>query len=816
MVRNLFIVPRRKFLKGCAAAAAGSFVTRGGLLTGEPSFAAQVSSASAENARRANPMIGTGWHGHMFPGAVAPFGLVQLSPDTSGAPEVAWNGQGDTYGWDHCSGYHYADNVIVGFSHTHLQGTGATDLGDVLLMPVAEGRNWSWNSGVPGQQEESQIEAVGADSGWVLDKPESGYFSFFSHEHETARPGYYAVHLSTPEVHAELTATTRCGMHRYSSAAGASKRGLLLDLIHGLGCTVYEAALNVESLTRISGHRFTHGWAADKQVYFVIELSRPAAAIEVRVDGKGQPAQPGAQISGKEMQAIFTDSGAAEPLLVRVGISCTSIDGAKKNLAAEIPHWDFDAVARQTEQAWSEALAVLEADIPDTAIAGAFYSGAYHGLVAPATFNDVDGTYRGQDHRNHANPGFTKYTTISIWDIYRGEFPFLMLTQPHRTGDIIRTLLADYEQLGQNSLPVWPLWGNETWCMTGFHVVGMITGAYARGLRDFDAEAAYAAMRDTALTGATLNGNKQLQQEFRQYGYVPTGTQKQSVSRTLDFAYDYWCVGAMADMLGKHDDAAMFYRLGQNYKTIFDAKSGFMRGKTEDGHFREPFRPDQEFWEDYTESDAWQVTFNVMQDVQGLIDLYGGDEAFIAKLDALFAAPSNILNSPPDISGMVGQDAQGNEPSNHIPYLYSLAGAPWKTQEAVRRVARLYKNTPAGIPGNDDCGQLSTWFVFAALGFYPVNAVTGVYVIGSPMVQRARIHNPASGKTFSIVAENNSPENAFIQSAELNGRELTRSWFTHDDIVGGGELRFRMGSRPNKEWASARADRPPSGLVKTK
>ncbi|HEX4066765.1 MAG TPA: GH92 family glycosyl hydrolase [Acidobacteriaceae bacterium] len=819
MVAKFSVLQRRQFLKGCAAAAAGSLVSRGRFLAGAPAFGEQTSpSAFAESVDltgAVNPMIGTGWHGHMFPGALAPFGLVQLSPDTSGPPEVAWNGEGNTYGWDHCSGYHYPDNVILGFSHTHLQGTGADDLGDVLLMPLAEGRNWSWNRGVPGQQAETQIEAIGPDSGWVLNDGETGYFSFFRHDQEVVRPGYYAVHLSTPDVQAELTATTRCGMHRYGSsgAAGSGKRGLMLDLVHGIGCTVYAAELHVESATRVTGSRSTHGWAADKQVYFVLELSRPALSMKVKVDGAVKTAAPGAQFSGKELQAIFTDAASEEPLVVRVGISGTSIEGARKNLEAEIPHWDFDAVKSQTGKAWSEALAVLDVELADAGVRQTFYTGAYHGLVAPATFNDVDGTYRGQDHRNHANPGFTKYTTLSIWDIYRGEFPFVMLMQPHRTGDIVRTLLADYDQLGQHSLPVWPLWGNETWCMTGFHVVGMIAGAYARGLRDFDVDAAWTAMRDTALTGATINQNKQLQEEFRHYGYVPSGTQKQSVSRTLDFAYDYWCVGAMAEMLGKQDDAAMFYKLGQNYKNLFDRASGFMRGKTEQGQFREPFRPDEEFWEDYTESDAWQATFNVMQDVQGLIDLYGGDEPFMAKLDALFAAPSNILHSPPDVSGLVGQDAQGNEPSNHIPYLYCFAGAPWKTQQAVRRVMRLYNNTPAGIPGNDDCGQISTWLVMSALGFYPVNAVTGVYIIGSPLVQRARIHNPANGTTFSIVADDNSPENAFIQSAELNGKELTRCWFTHADIVSGGELHLRMGSRPDKEWGAARADRPPSGLV---
>lgn len=817
MDKKLFRMQRRDFLKGCAAAAAASAVPAFGV----PRFlggAGQISgTAGYSPLDYVRPIIGTGWHGHMFPGAVAPFGLVQLSPDSSGLPEARWNDRADYYQWDHCPGYHYPDNVILGFSHTHLQGTGAIDLGDVLVMPMVEGRNWSWQTGAPGQQAQAQIQAIGNDSGWVFDQDEQGYRSFFSHEQEEVRAGFYGVHLQTPDVRAELTATTRCGMHRYSYPAlpAETRQGLMLDLVHGLGCKVYAAELRIDNPTRVSGSRFTHGWSADKQVYFVMEFSHPAASVQVQVDGTVQTAAPGDHFSGKEIRAIFSrPAGTTEPLVVRVGISCTSIEGAVKNLSAEITHWDFDRVVHENEQAWNKTLSILSAELPSEALQQTFSTGVYHGLVAPATFNDVDGAYRGQDHKNYPNPGFTKYTTLSIWDIYRGEFPFIMLMQPHRTKDIIRTLLADYQQLGQHSLPVWPLWGNETWCMTGFHVVGMITGAYARGFRDFDAEAAYAAMRDTALVGATSNGNRALQEQFRKLGYVATGLNRQSVSRTLDFSYDYWCVGAMAEMLGKHDDAAMFYKLGQSYKNIFDPMTGFMRGKTEDGKWREPFRPDEEFSEDYTESDAWQATFNVMQDVQGLIDLYGGDEQFIAKLDALFTAPSNVLNSPPDITGMVGQDAQGDEPSNHIPYLYAFAGAPWKTQHWVRKVAALYNNTPQGIPGNDDCGQTSSWFVFAALGFYPVNAVTGVYVIGSPLVKRASLHNPAAGTTFTILADNNSPENMYIQSAELNGNELSRSWFTHADIVAGGELRFVMGNRPNKEWASAHADRPPSRLVK--
>jgi len=387
-----------------------------------------------------------------------------------------------------------------------------------------------------------------------------------------------------------------------------------------------------------------------------------------------------------------------------------------------------------------------------------------------------------------------------------------MLMQPHRTDDIVRTLLADYQQMNQHSLPMWTLWGNETWSMDGFHAADMIVAAYVRGFRGFDAEVAYAAMRDTALVGSTVKGNRAMQELFRQYGYVPMDAHGGSVACTLDLAYDYWCVGTMAKLLGKQDDAAMFYKLGQNYKNVFNPATGFMQGKRTDGKWREPFRPDQEYL-DYIETDAWQATFNVMQDVQGLIGLYGGDEPFIAKLDAMFTAPSYVIDARPDISGMVGQDAQGNEPSNHIPYLYSFAGAPWKTQYWVRKVAALYNDTPEGIPGNDDCGQLSSWFVFAALGFYPVNAVTGVYVIGSPLVNRASIHNPSTGTTFTIVAENNSPENIFIQSAMLNGRALTKCWLTHTDILAGGELRFRMGGKPNKKWASAPSDRPPSGLV---
>jgi predicted alpha-1,2-mannosidase len=820
MGRSKSTFARRDFLKSSAAAAAGTLVSRGMLAKfacAESQEAVPGSGTGSERGelRYVRPMIGTGWRGHMFPGAVAPFGLVQLSPDSSGGPEPSWNIQGDWYQWDHCSGYHYPDNVITGFSHTHVQGTGGIDLGDVLVMPLVEGKNWSWDEGTPSHLADMQEEFLGQDSGWIFNKPVPGYRSFFSHDREKARTGYYSVHLDTPGVNAELTATTRCGMHRYSYAENSDSTacGLIVDLVHCLGSKVYHAELNVESLTRISGMRATHGWAHDKQVYFVMEFSQPAKGVQVSVDGKISAGEAGTKASGTEIKTILTFAEGAEPLVVRTGISCTGIDGASKNLAAEIPHWDFDGVAKENSEAWSKALSVLDAELPDEASSETFYTGAYHGLVAPATFNDVDGTYHGQDRRNHLNPGFTKYTTLSIWDIYRGEFPFVMLTQPGRTSDIVETLLADYRQLDAHALPMWPLWGNETWSMTGFHAAGMIVGAYTRGFRGFDAESAYAAIRDTAMNGAEAHSTRELEAMFREYGYVPMDLRSGSVSCTLDLSYDYWCAGAMAELLGKHDDAAMFHKFGQNYRNVYDASTGFMRGKTKDGKWRDPFRPDQEY-DDYVETDAWQAGFSVPHDVQGLIELHGGDVQFIAKLEKLFTSPSLVLEARPDITGMVGQDAQGDEPSNHNVYLFPFAGAAWKTQYWVRKVADLYRNTPAGVPGNDDCGQLSSWFVFAALGFYPVNAATGVYVIGSPLVNRAVIRNPDSGARFTIVAENNSAENLYIQSAQLNGKELTRSWLTHAEVTGEGELVFRMGSSPNKEWASAPADRPPSGLLR--
>ncbi len=808
---------RREFLKKCivASAAVGgtNFAYPDGRQTYGDSVVNVLISSDARHLRSAvvRPVIGTGAHGHTFPGATVPFSLVQLSPESAGGFEPHWWNGLSMYQWDHDGGYHFPDNVIIGFSHTHVSGTGGEALGDVLLMPTIGAVRW--NPGAPGDTYcgGHWKGHVKTSAQWELQSRDHGYCSRFSHQNETIRAGYYSVLLDDFGVLAELTATTRCGMHRYTFPTGKSSH-VILDLVHALDETVYEAQLNVENTTTVSGYRGTHGWAPDRQVYFVIEFSRPFASCLVQQNGKVQAGDIGS-VSGPKLKAAFNFSKTdGDPLLIKVGISGTGIEGARKNLQAEIPHWNFNEVAVQATEQWNNALGTLEAQLPNKELTQTFYTAAYHGMIGPTTFNDVDGKYRGEDHRNHSNPGFTNYTTLSIWDIYRTQFPFMMLTHPDRITDVMRTFLASYHQLNQDSLPVWPLWGFDSLGgMTGFHAVAMILGAFTREFRNWDVAAMYEAMKVTAMN------DRNYQNQFRQYGFVPTeelpAPGKQSVSRTLDYAYDCWCVGAMAELLKKYDDAKMFYNFGQNYKNLFDPKVGFMRGKTKDGKWRDPFRPDWEYRSDYTESDAWQATFNVMHDVRGLIDLYGGDQQFIAKLDALFTASSKVYHAKPDISGMVGQDAQGNEPSNHIPYLYPFAGAAWKTQYWVRKVAALYNNTSNGIPGNDDCGQLSSWFVLTAMGFYPVNPATGVYVIGSPLINRAKIHNRATGTTFSIIAENNSVGNLYIQSAKLNERELTRSWFTHADIVAGGELYFRMGRTPNKDWASAKADRPPSGLV---
>ncbi len=719
------------------------------------------------------PMVGTDAHGHAYPGATVPFGMVQLSPDTR------------TETWDGCSGYHYSDTAILGFSHTHLSGTGAACLGDVLLMPTIG--EVHWNAGTPGD----------------------GYASKFSHAQEVATPGYYRVFLETPKVTAELTATERCGFHQYTFPA-SDQAHFILDLAHGIGNRPVEAALHVENDHTVSGYRISEGWGGRRAIYFVMEFSKPFESWGIEQDGQRLESNA-RDAKGRIVKAVFNYQTAAnEVILVKVGISGTGIDGARKNLAAEIPGWDFNRVRAAAVRQWEKVFDAVQVQTFDPHIRKTFYANLYLSCLAPTLFNDVDGTYRGYDHQNHLAPGFQNYTTFSIWDIYRAEWPLLTLLQPGRINDMVQSMLTEYPQLGEHTLPIWPLWANETWCMIGYHSADMIAEAYLEGFRGFDAEAAYQAMRDTAMQDR--NGLK----TYKELGYVASRPNGQATSKTLEYAFDDWCIARLAQALGHDADARLFYHRAANYYNLFDRTTRFFRGRLADGAWRTPFSPIALVNDEYTEADAWQYAFDVQQDVPGMIALYGGDAGFMEKMDAMFAADSFIQTGIPDISGRIGQYSQGDEQSHHVAYLYDYAGAPYKTQFWVRKImSTLYDDTPAGECGNVDCGQMAAWYVFSALGFYPMNPDSGVLAIGSPAVNKAVIHLDRKiyhGRTFTVIAEHNSADNIYIQSATLNGKPLRRPWITRDEVIAGGTLRFVMGPKPNPDWGSAEADRPPATM----
>ncbi len=709
------------------------------------------------------PMVGTAEHGHTYPGATVPFGMVQLSPDTR------------LESWDGCSGYHYSDSAILGFSHTHLSGTGCSDLGDIRFTPL---------------------------SGKIPKMEKDGYHCKFSHKDETARPGYYSVTLQDPKIAVELTATPHAGFHKYTFPAGDVAR-LFLDLGRGCQDEPIESAVNVRTNTVVSGFRRSRGWSSDHTYFFVAQFSRPFDAWTIDVNGKPLAADV-RKGKGARVQARFDFKDANEPVLVKIGLSPVSLDGAKKNLAAEIPAWDFDGTVAAAAKDWSDVLGKVEVETSDPATRETFYTNLYHSCIAPTLFNDADGTYCGPDHKAHKPEGFQFYSTFSLWDTFRAEHPLLTIIQPQRVDDFVGTMLAHYRQFNQHALPVWPLAGNETWCMIGNHAIPVIVDAYAKGFRRYDVAAAYQAMRDSVMQ------DRNFQDEYRKMGYVPTHKTegKQSVSRTLEYAYDDWCIGQMAAQLGKKDDAALFAKRAQNYRNVFDTSIGFVRGKFADGKWREKFDPRELVWPDYTEATSWNYTWFVPQDVPGLISLIGGDEKCIAKLDKMFAENSGLLANIPDLTGLIGQYVHGNEPCHHVAYLYNYAGAPWKTQARVREIMRkLYDNTPGGCCGNDDCGQMAAWYVLSALGFYSVNPASGVYVLGSPVVDKATIHfDPKyqKGEKFTIIAENNSPTNVYIQSATLNGKPLERSWISHAELVAGGGLVLKMGAKPNPEWGKRR------------
>ncbi|MGH7730782.1 MAG: GH92 family glycosyl hydrolase [Candidatus Eiseniibacteriota bacterium] len=718
--------------------------------------------------RHVDPFIGTGGHGHTFPGATVPFGMVQLSPDTR------------LEGWDGCSGYHDSDTRVFGFSHTHLSGTGVSDYGDILLLPATGPIVWTSGWGKPDDQ---------------------GYGSRFRKGAERASPGLYAVTLDDYRVGVELTTTERTGMHRYTFPATDSAF-VLLDLQHR--DQVIESHLRVVSDREVEGLRRSRGWARDQRVYFVARVSKPFSAL-IAV---GDSAAPGlGEAEGTNLKAALRfRTTAGERVLVKVGLSAVSVDGARRNLEAENRRWDFDAVRRDAEERWRVALSrvVVEGGTPEQTTI--FYTALYHALLQPNLYTDVDKRYRGRDGEVHAAQGWTQYTVFSLWDTFRAAHPLYTLLEPERTADFVRTLLAQFRE--GRLLPVWELAGNETMCMIGYHAASVITDAWMKGIRGFDPLAALAAMKASAMQDHLGLA------AYRTFGAIPGERESESVSKTLEYAYDDWCIAQLAGSLGRTEERDTFLRRAQGWRHVFDPATGLMRPRL-NGRFKTPFDPTEVDFH-FTEANAWQYGFFVPHDVEGHIAALGGPQAYAAKLDSLFSAiPRTTGREQADITGLYGQYAHGNEPSHHIAYLYAFAGQPWKTQMRVRRLLdSMYTARRDGLVGNEDCGQMSAWYVLSALGFYPVTPGQDEYVIGTPIFPRATLHLP-SGRSFTIAADLPAAHRPYIQSARLNGRPLERSVLRHWEILAGGTLDFRMGAEPNPAWGVGPGRQPRSRIEGT-
>ena len=754
-----------------------------------PAGAAGVAGiAEMGHAAEVDPRIGTGGDGHTFPGATVPFGMIQLSPDTA-MPDFQ-----HAYKW--AAGYQYGDSTIRGFSHTHFSGSGHSDLGDVLVMPISG--------------------AVKLDPGDPA-KPGSGYRSRFSHASEVEQPGYYAVTLSDYGIRAELVAGRRVGWHRYTFPVGRPAH-LLLDLrpsIYDYPGKVLWARLRVHPDGAVTGCRETRGWAPGRVLCFAMRFSQPMTSRQLYdretgvfykgFNGPGNRPQDRDAQNGRALVGVFDFGALRQPLEVKVAISSVSEANALANLDQDGQGWDFDARRAEATAAWNRALAVIDVDAPK-ATRTMFYTALYHAMLSPTLSMDVNGDYRGPDHAVHRAQGFEFYSTWSLWDVYRAQQPLMVLLHPERSVDFIRSLIAAGEASPFGILPVWAYQGLETWTMIGYHAVPVIADAYVKGVRGFDAEAAMRLMVASASYGPYGD-----LADYMKLGYVPIDKEPEGASKTLEYAYDDWSLAQMAKAMGKRGVAARFDKRAGNWRHAWDRKTGFMRARLSNGRFREPFDPTfAGYGSDYTEGNAWQYSWYVPQDVAGLITAMGGDARFVAKLDQLFDAKVDpaLFKNVEDITGLIGWYAHGNEPSHHVAYLYDYAGAPWKTQQRLKQIMdSQYAPRPDGLSGNDDLGQMSAWYVFTALGFYPVAPGSDEYVIGRPFVARAAIHL-GNGHTFIVSAAPLDDAHPYVGAVTLDGRPLHRTYLHHGEILAGGELHFSMQAVPNKRWGSAVAARP--------
>lgn len=708
-----------------------------------------------------DPFIGTGGHGHTYPGATVPFGMLQVSPV---------NG---ISAWDWCSGYHYSDSIAIGFSHLNLSGTGIGDLADILFMPV-------------NKEVDLSINPISRDS--------ISYKSAYNHNNEKASPGYYQVFLEDHNINVELTTSKRTASHKYTF-----NQDDIQSVVINLGFAInwdkaLETSIKIEDKYTISGYRFSTGWAKNQKVFFVAKFSKPIANYKLYEDGK--LSNKDFAESTKTSSQLFFNADDSNELQAKVALSSVSVENAKANLEADT--FNFEAEKLEAENIWDKALSHIIVETPVDSLKTIFYTAMYHAQLAPVTFSDKNGQFRLENDSIVTAKNYTAYSTLSLWDTFRAQHPLLTLMEPDKVSDMVNSMLAYYET--KKILPVWTLYGNETNTMTGYHSIPVIVEAYKKGIRGFDAEKAFEAMKNT------MTQDERGLINYKKYGYIPYTLIDESVTITLEYAYNDWCVAEMAKALGKDDDYQFFLNRSKAYAYLFDNETGFMRGKSEDGKsWNEPFDPkhsNHREQTDYTEGNAWQHSWFVPHAVTDLIGLHGGNETFTKRLEQLFTESSEITgdNISADITGLIGQYAHGNEPSHHIAYMFNHANQPWRTQYWARHIMDTqYNTTPNGLSGNEDCGQMSAWYVLSSVGLYPMNPASGDYEIGTPIFEKSTINLP-NGKTFIIKAENVSDKNFYIQSATLNGKVFNTTNISHEEILNGGTLHFVMGPEPNKNW----------------
>ncbi|WP_053971122.1 GH92 family glycosyl hydrolase [Mangrovimonas sp. ST2L15] len=736
----------------------------------------------------ANPMIGTAKMGHTYPGASSPFGSVQLSPDTDTIP-FAVNGRYNPDVYKYCAGYQYEDTTIVGFSHTHFSGTGHSDLGDLLIMPTTG--KLQLNSGTE-------------------EHPENGYRSVFSHDTEIAQPGYYSVLLEDYNIKAELTATTRTGMHQYTFPKSEDAH-IILDLTSGIynydDKNVW-TFLRVENDTLITGYRQTNGWARTRTVYFAMAFSKPFKNYGYQKLEKStyqgfwrkfDQMHQFPEIAGKQIKAYFDfDTQDQESIQIKVALSPVSTEGAIKNMQTEIPNWDFEGTKKKVQGNWEKELQKIEITSLNDSDKTNFYTAMYHAFLGPTVYMDVDGNYKGLDMNTHKANGFTNYTSFSLWDTYRALHPFFNLIQPKRNGDMIQSMMAHQEQSVHHMLPIWSHYANENWCMIGYHSASVIADAIVKGNSNFDTNQALQACVATANV-LYFDG---LDYYIKQ-GFVPEDKNGASVSKTLEYAYDDWAIAQAAKTLGEQTIYSEFINRSKNYQNVFDSKTGFMRPKLSNGTFKKEFDPLDTHGQGFIEGNSWNYSLYVPHDPENMVTMMGGKEQFSQKLDSLFSMdlPDKYFEKTEDISrdGIIGNYVHGNEPSHHVVYLYNWTKDPWKSHDKIKMILRtMYKPTVDGLGGNDDFGQMSAWYIFSSLGFYPVAPGTEDYALGSPLVKDAVLHLE-NGKTFRVESKKLSEKNKYVQSVLWNGKELSQPIIKHSQIMQGGVLTFEMGSKPNKK-----------------